>query len=303
MNHEYLPRRAATSRFVPLRGLQYHLTLWGEPADGGAPPLWMLHGFMDVGLSFQFVVDAMAAGRCVIAPDWRGFGRTRVPGHTDAYWFPDYLADLEGLLEAVTPGRAVDLLGHSMGGNVAMAYAGVRPTRVRRLINLEGFGLPDLPPGKAPARMAQWLDELREPQRLKPYPSQAAVAERMRRNNPRLAPDHALWLAGHWAEQRDDGQWHLRADAAHRRVNPVAYRAAEAVAMWSAIRAPLLWVQGSHTRVDDHWQGRYSLAEFEARLAHVPSVQRVLLPDAGHMLHHDQPQALATHIDEFLGSA
>ena len=44
------------------------------------------------------------------------------------------------------PTQPVDLLGHSMGGNVVMSYAGVRPERVRRLINLEGFGLPDSRP-------------------------------------------------------------------------------------------------------------------------------------------------------------
>ena len=74
----------------------------------------------------------------VIAPDWRGFGLTATPG-ADTYWFPDYLGDLDALLDAV-PGAAgwtgaVDLVGHSMGGNVAMSYAGVRPARVRRLVN------------------------------------------------------------------------------------------------------------------------------------------------------------------------
>ena len=115
----------------------------------GQPLLVMVHGFMDVGASFQFVVDAMAAAgdgaRCVVAPDWRGFGRSEAPGATDAYWFADYLGDLDALLDALSPDAPVDLLGHSMGGNVAMAYAGVRPGRVRRLVNLEGFGLPHLP--------------------------------------------------------------------------------------------------------------------------------------------------------------
>ena len=48
------------------------------------------------------------------------------------------------------------------------------------------------------------------------------------------------------------------------------------------------------------WRGRYSQAEFQQRLAVVPNVTQVLLSDAGHMLHHDQPQALANAIGAFL---
>ena len=300
MTDTYLPRRRATPRRLAVRGLHYQLNVWGDPAESSRPLLLMMHGFMDVGASFQFVVDAMSDPRCVIAPDWRGFGGSAAPAGTDSYWFPDYLGDLDALLDALSPARPVDLLGHSMGGNVVMSYAGVRPQRIRRLVNLEGFGLPDAAPDAAPQRLAQWLDQLREPRSLRPYPSLAAVAQRLQRNNPRLAADKAHWLAGQWAEQRADGQWQLRADAAHKRSNPVPYRAAEVVAAWSRISAPLLWVEGSHSRPAAHWGGRYSQAEFNTRLARVPQVTRVVLADAGHMLHHDQPQALAAQLDAFL---
>uniref|UniRef100_UPI002362DFF1 alpha/beta fold hydrolase n=3 Tax=Pseudomonadota TaxID=1224 RepID=UPI002362DFF1 len=82
----------------------------------GRPPLVLLHGWMDVGASFQFVVDALAGDREVIALDWRGFGLSEASG-AGCYWFPDYLADLDALLDAVSPSAPVDLLGHSMGGN------------------------------------------------------------------------------------------------------------------------------------------------------------------------------------------
>jgi pimeloyl-ACP methyl ester carboxylesterase len=299
----YLPRRPGISRYLPVRGLSYHLTQWGEP-QAGQPVLVMVHGYMDVGASFQFVVDALAGlpggARCIVAPDWRGFGRTRAPAQADAYWFPDYLGDLDALLDQLSPDSPVDLLGHSMGGNVVMTYAGVRPQRIRRLVNLEGFGLPDSPPDDAPSRLQHWLDELRTPQHLKPYDRLADVAARMQHHNPRLPADRALWLAAHWAEQQADGRFALRADPAHRRLNPVPYRAAEAVATWQRIQAPLLWVQGRDTRTDAHWRGRYSFAEFQTRLAHVPQVQQVVLPDAGHMLHHDQPAALAHVLADFL---
>ena len=302
MSETYPVRRTSQSRQLPVCGLQYHLTQWGEPA-AGQPLLVMVHGFMDVGASFQFVVDAMAEGplakRCIVAPDWRGFGRTESPP-TDSYWFADYLGDLDALIDALSPDAPVDLAGHSMGGNVVMTYAGVRPHRVRRLINLEGFGLPDQPPAGAPKRLTTWLDQLKQTKRLKPYASLAEVAQRLRKNNPRLSADKALWLAGHWSEPAPDGLWHLLADPAHKRINPVMFRAAEAIATWSEITAPLLWVQGRGSRMDSYWAGRYTHAEFQSRLAHVPEVRQVQLDDAGHMLHHDQPEALARALEAFL---
>ena len=70
---------------------------------------------------------------------------------------------LDALLRHCVPGDgAIDLVGHSMGGNVAMFYAGARPARIRRLVNLEGFGMPASRPAQAPRRTAQWLDELQQ---------------------------------------------------------------------------------------------------------------------------------------------
>ncbi len=305
MTGAYRPLREARDLALPVRGLTYHVNAWGDAslATPERPPLLMLHGWMDVGASFQFVVDAMAraegAQRYVLAPDWRGFGGTS-NGGGDSYWFPDCLGDLDALADALAPGQPFDLLGHSMGGNVVMSYAGIRPARIRRLVNLEGFGLPDMAADRAPERAAKWLDELKTPQAFAPYADAAAVAARLRKTNPRLPADKAAWLATRWAEPRADGQWHLRADPAHRRVNPVPYRAAEAVAAWRAIEAPVLWVEGAQTDMRKWWGDRYPRADFDARLAQVRGVQSVTLDDAGHMLHHDQPEALAAALARFL---
>ncbi|HEX2010468.1 MAG TPA: alpha/beta hydrolase [Roseateles sp.] len=300
----YLPRRAHSSRFLEVRGLRYHLLSWGDAALASPerPSLLMLHGWMDMGASFQFVVDALHEPRHVMAIDWRGFGLSDSSG-TDSYWFPDYLGDLDAVLDAVAPDRRIDLLGHSMGGNVAMSYAGVRPARIRRLVNLEGFGLPDSIPELAPARLAEWLDELKTPQSLKHYDSLAGVAERLRKTNPRLSPDKAAWLAPHWSRAQDgpDGKtWHILGDPAHKRANPVLYRKAEALACWRRIAAPTLWVEGSETDMSQWWGKRYPRADFEARLAEVPLLERVRLEGAGHMLHHDRPEALAAALERFL---
>lgn len=305
MTSAYVALRPARDLFVPIRGLSYHLLAWGDPAHvtPDRPPLVMAHGWMDVAASFQFVVDALEHERFVLALDWRGFGLTEWP-HVDSYWFPDYLADLDALLDApglgLPAGAPVDLLGHSMGGNVAMLYAGARPQRIRRLINLEGFGMPATRPESAPKRYAQWLDELKEPARLKSYPSIAAVAERLVANNPRLPRDKAAWLAPHWSRRRDDGQWEILGDPAHKRVNPILSRVDETLACWGRIEAPVLWVEGDDTEVLRRWAGRYSREEFEARLAVVPRLERHTLSPAGHMLHHDQPEALARLIETFL---
>jgi len=305
MTDAYSARRLAHDDFLDVRGLRYHVNRWGEPtwASPERPPLVMMHGWMDVGASFQFVVDALAAEegfeRLVLAPDWRGFGLTQSSG-AEGYWFPDYLADLDALLDALAPGARVDLLGHSMGGNVVMSYAGVRPQRVRRLVNLEGFGLPESQPAQAPGRLRDWLDSLKTPATLRSYDSVAAVAQRLMRNNPLLTADKAAWLAPHWSQRADDGRWHVLGDPVHKRINPVLYRKDEVLETWKLIRSPLLWVEGDRTDIAKWWDQRYTRAEFDARLAVVPQTERLRLCPCGHMVHHDQPGALAKRLATFL---
>lgn len=301
----YQPLRPGSSRSLRLRGLHTHLIEWGAPALATAerPTLVLLHGWMDAGASFQFVVDALQAlggpPRHIVAPDWRGFGRSAASG-ADSYWFPDYLGDLDALLDLLGRDARVDLLGHSMGGNVAMIYAGVRPQRIRRLVNLEGFGLPAAQADEAPQRLARWLDDLRQPTPARTYASLDALAHRLQAHNPRLPLAHARWLATQRAQPDEGGRWRLLGDPAHQRVNPVLYRVEEVLAAWRQIEAPLLWVEGTETEVERWWQGRCSRAEFDRRLDVVRDCRRASVPSAGHMLHHDQPQALARLLVEFL---
>jgi pimeloyl-ACP methyl ester carboxylesterase len=305
MTADYLPLRAAQSRYTTVRGLRYHFHEWGDAsmASPERPTLVMVHGWMDVGASFQFVVDALAQAegfqRHVLAPDWRGFGLTETPGG-DCYWLPDYIGDLDGLMQAWAPPGPVDLLGHSMGGNVVMTYAGARPERIRRLVNLEGFGLPATEPSQAPQRLVQWLDELRTPQHLRSYDTAAEVAERLMLNNPRLSADKAGWLAPHWAQPQADGRWHILGDPAHKRLNPILYQRPEALEYFQRIAAPVLWVEGTLTDVSKWWGNRYPRADFESRLAVVRQLKQVKLEGCGHMLHHDRPEALGEHLAAFL---
>ena len=305
----YQELQPARSEYVPIRQLNYHVRLWG-PATSTLPPLVLVHGWMDVSASYQFVVDAFsqafAQGRRIIAPDWRGFGLTAPPVPTDHYFFPDYLADLDQLLDHYAPGTPVDLVGHSMGGNVAMFYAGVRPTRVRRLVNLEGFGMPASKPAKAPQRYAEWMDELKALQRgemaLKTYGSADGVARRLMKTNPRLPQDKAQWLARHWARPNAQGQWEILGDAAHKITNAMLFRLEEALALYAAITAPTLSIEASDDSLGLWWKGRYTLEEYHQRLQSVPDCRIARVEDAGHMLHHDQPQAVAALIEGFLQS-
>ena len=288
------------TEFVPIRGLRTHVRHWGRE---GAPKLFMVHGWMDVGASFQFVVDSLQGDWHVIALDWRGFGLTeRVRG--DTYWFPDYLADLDVLLDHYAPGEAVNLLGHSMGGNIASLYAGVRPERIRALINLEGFGLPATKPEQAPGRFAKWLDELKEPAPMRAYPDLNAVAARLRKTNPRLPPERAAFLARHWSAQNAAGEWEILGDPAHKRTSPLLYQAEEILACWRQITAPVLWVEAADTNMWQ-WMGpkEQARAEVDRRLGHLQNVTARMMPDAGHMLHHDQPALLAAMIESFLSTA
>lgn len=291
--------RPSRSAFVDVRGLRYHLRCWGD-AGVGSPTLVMLHGWMDVSASFQFVVDALGDDWRVIAPDWRGYGLSE-RAHADCYWFPDYLADLERVLDSTAPDPVV-LVGHSMGGNVALLYAGIRPQRVRAVVNLEGFGLRATHASQAPGRYAQWLDELRSGAALRDYASAADVADRLRRNNPRLTPERAAFLAQHWAQQQSDGRWAVAGDPAHRIVNPTLYRVDEVMACWERIVCPVLWVRAADTDVLRHVADdpAAALKEVEQRRQAIADVETLVINDAGHMVHHDQPERIAAAIGDFV---
>lgn len=287
-------RLPSRSRRVAVRDLVLHVREWGAP---GAPRLFLLHGWMDVSASFQFLADALSGGWHVLAPDWRGFGLSDWSAH--GYEFHDHVADLDALLERLSPDEPARLVAHSMGGNVAMTYAGLRPARVARLASLEGFGGHRYAPQRAPEHLSRWLAQQRAPARLRPYPSLEAVAARLRENNPRLDADRATFLAAHWARPAVAGGFVLRADPRHRELHAQQTRLDEVFACWRRIACPVLWLmgdipakQGFRTDTPD---------QFAERQAQVPGLRLETIAGSGHMLHHDQPAEVARHIDAFMG--
>lgn len=290
----YQPLRAPCPETLMVRGLRHQATWWGDRTQ---TPIVLLHGFQDCGATWQFLVDCLPPEWSLVAPDWRGFGHSgRAPG---GYWFPDYFADLEALLDALAPDTRARIIGHSMGANIAQVYAGVRPERLAWLVNLEGFGLSGTSPQDAPARYARWLDELRQPLREGRYRSVAQLAGILRSRNPRLKPERAEFVARAWTRPSQAASGasavELLFDPRHRLVNPVLYHREEAQACWARIQAPVLLVRGD---ADDSRANRRRAAADDLR-AHIRNLEVVTVPGAGHMVHHEEPEVLARHIIEF----
>jgi pimeloyl-ACP methyl ester carboxylesterase len=285
--------KPSQSLFLEVRGLRYHVRRW--PREG-ARKLFLLHGWMDVSASFQFLADALQGEWDIYAPDWRGYGLTQW-GKSDCYWFPDYIGDLHALLGHFDP-SPVNLVGHSLGGNVACMYAGIRPERVARLVNLEGFGLKPTRAEEAPGRYARWLEELHQRPRLRTYKDFDDLAERLRQGNPRLSSEKASFLARHWGHAAGAEGVLLRGDPAHKIVNPVLWRYEEVHACWQQVAAPVLWVDAADS--DTLQRMGLSQDDHAARRAAFRTLRYETVAGAGHMLHHDQPEAVARLIQDFL---
>jgi pimeloyl-ACP methyl ester carboxylesterase len=291
----YRCRQEARHESVQLRGLEIHLRRWGPTASADVAPLYCLHGWLDCGDTFQFLVDEFAGERPVVAFDWRGFGRSAWA--QGEYAFTDYLADLDALLQLYTPAAPAMLLGHSMGGNIACLYAGVRPERVRCVVNLEGFGLPPSSPSQAPKRLRQWLSELQQTLSFNDYDSFDQLAAAILRRHPRIEPSRARFLAGIWAYADEQGRIRLWGDPRHKRIFPTLYRREESEAVWREIAAPMLALAGENSSYIAQWPDADALEEFRRC---VPSCTVSVIEGAGHLLHLEQPEKIAPLIEAFV---
>lgn len=287
--------KQSESIYLKVRGLNYHCRSWGRE---GAPKLFLLHGFQDVSASWQFTVDAFENDWHVIAPDWRGYGLTDWAGQ-DTYWFPDFLADLDAILDHFEPELPATLVAHSMGGSIASLYAGAVPQRIRKFVNIEGFGGPPAAPEDAPRRYAKWLRQIARGEEQRPYADFADFAERMMAENPRLTAERAAFLVQHWGKEEADGTVVRRADPAHKIVRPTPNRYDESLACWRQITAPVLFVEGANSRSVATLRSKPE--EYEERLAAFQTLVDVeRIDDAGHNIHHDQPEALAKVSEKFI---
>jgi pimeloyl-ACP methyl ester carboxylesterase len=293
----YRVLRAPRHETLRVRGLDIHLTRWGPPPAESAAPVLLLHGWSDTGDTFQFMVDALRADLPLVAPDWRGFGRSEWA--REGYWFADYLADLDALLDLLSPRAPAPLIGHSMGGNIASLYAGLRPERVRCVVNIEGFGLPRTTPDRAPDRLRKWLDQVKTVPPLKDYGSFEQLASIIRSRYPRFTAAQSMFVARAWGQSGAGGRVRLLGDARHRWVNPVLYRREEAEACWRGIRAPMLMLLGEQSEYLSQLGADGTDEGFRAVM---PGLEIRRIADAGHMLHIERPEAAAALVEGFLNA-
>jgi pimeloyl-ACP methyl ester carboxylesterase len=280
------------SEFIVLRARRYHVRIWGED---DAPTIFCLHGWGDTGASFQFVADALPDAWRVVAPDWRGFGLSQ--WNEGAYWFLDYIADLDALLGHYSPTEPARIAGHSMGGIVASLYAGIEAQRVAQLASLEGFAPWVSAPEEMPGRLAKWLRQNRDKDAaFHRYADRDQFASRLRADNPRLKPERAAFLAEHSLREGDDG-FVFAADPRHRWISPALFPLPEAMACWRRISAPTLWIAGRESSVAKAFADHPDA--YGERRACFAKLQERWLADCGHNLHHDQPEALAGLLDAF----
>jgi pimeloyl-ACP methyl ester carboxylesterase len=263
--------------------------------------VFLLHGWQDTGDTFQFMVDALRGDWALVAPDWRGFGRSAWA--QEGYWFPDYFADLEVLLDRLSPDEPARIVGHSMGGNIANLYAGLRPTRVRCLANLEGFGLARSSASDAPGRLRKWLDQVKSAPVLKDYESVEQLAGIIRYRYPRFTEAQSDFVARAWSEPAAGaplgGRVRLSGDARHRWVNPVRYAREDAEACWREVKAPVLMVLGDES---EYLSALGEDGNDDAFRRFMPHMEIAHIPGAGHMLHIEQADRVAALVEKFLSA-
>ena len=265
-------------------GLRLRVCEWGAP-DGRLPTL-ILHGFLEQGAAWHEVAQHLP-GR-VVAPDMRGHGLSGHVGTGGYYHFWDYVPDVLAVIDHL--GGRVDLVGHSMGGGVAVLLAALRPDRVRRFVNIEGLGPPDAADREV-AHADRFLAAMASPPRHRPLQDLDDAVARMRRHNPGLSPGFARFLASRTT--RPEGEHRVWTwDPLHRSRSPTPFRAQMFRKFLAQLQSPVLYVSGGESgfRFPDH-------AEREAA---IPHLETAVLPGAGHLMHHDRPAELAALISEFL---
>jgi pimeloyl-ACP methyl ester carboxylesterase len=272
--------------------LEVHRFADDEVEPSGATVV-LLHGFMDSGATWDLVAAGLVGrGHQVYAPDFRGFGGSDRVAGGGYYHFPNYVADLDALVDQLEPSRLI-LVGHSMGGTVATIYTGAKPDRVERLVLMEGLGPPDMDASVAVVRMRSWLADLRKDRSPQPLASAEAALTRLALFHPRVDDQVLASRADLLSRSRADGTLTWAFDPLHRSTSPTAFRAAELKAFLAEIHCPVLFIDGGPSG----WHP----PDEQDRLDALPTPPRRLeLADAGHMMHWTAPGACARAIAEFI---
>jgi pimeloyl-ACP methyl ester carboxylesterase len=283
-----------TSRIYFSQRLRLHYVDWGNPA---APPLLLIHGGRDHCRNWDWVATALRRDWHVLAPDLRG--------HGDSQWSPDgnystaaYVYDLAQLIhqQELAP---VTIVAHSLGGHIAIRYAGVFPDNLRRLVAIEGLGPSPRQMAARSAipiaeRMQRWVVEQRAlagrlPRR---YATIEDALRRMQEANAHLSPEQARHLTQHGVNQNEDGTYSWKFDNYVRTDSAYGMTQNEIEQLWERIACPTLLVYGKES-----WAAN---PEQDGRLRHFQDARIVSVEGAGHWVHHDRLDAFLALLRSFL---
>ena len=291
-----LPKRGPTSRTYFSQRLRLHYVDWGNP---DAPPLILLHGGQDHCRNWDWVAEDLRRDYHVIAPDLRG--------HGDSAWAADgnytmagYVADLAQLIhqQKLAP---ITIIAHSLGGNIALRYAGIYPQNVRKLVAIEGLGPSPRSQAKREAmpideRMRDWIDTRRTLSSRTPrrYASIEEAFARMQEQNKHLSPAQARHLTEQGVNQNEDGTYSWKFDNYVRGWPPYDMTYSEVEQLWARITCPALLVYGRES-----WA---SNPEDDGRVKHFAHARVTAFEGAGHWVHHDRLDGFLTEIRSFFAA-
>ena len=283
-----------TSQSYISQRLRLHYVDWGNPT---APPLLLIHGGQDHCRNWDWVAQELRADYHIIAPDLRG--------HGDSAWSPSgeygmsaYVYDIAQLIhqQKLAPVR---IIAHSMGGNVALRYAGVYPEAVTNLVSIEGLGpspamMRRREEASAPRRMRGWIEQKRgfagrTPRR---YATIEDAFHRMQEENKHLTPEQARYLTVHGAAQNEDGTYSWKFDNYCRSNSPTDLTPRALHELWENIACPVLFVNGKES-----WA---SNPETDGRMKHFKDGRVAEFEGAGHWVHHDRLDAFLETVRAFL---
>jgi pimeloyl-ACP methyl ester carboxylesterase len=276
-------------------GATHHVLEW--PASG-APrgTALLIHGLADAAANWDLVAPALCeAGLRVVAPDLRGFGDGARVAPGGYYHFPDYVFDVVEVVDALVPAQSpLFVVGHSMGGTIATLYAGTFPSRVTRLVLVEGVGPPDNDPDIAPERFRRWVESVRgvRGRGERTMASRDEALRRLTANHPCVDPATLRTRLDALVCVLDDGRVRWKADPLHATRSPMPFFARTYGAFARRVTCPVLFVSGGAL-------GWHPPDEAE-RLAMFPRLRRTEIDDAGHMMHWTRPAELARLVAGFV---
>jgi pimeloyl-ACP methyl ester carboxylesterase len=270
--------------------IRLHYAVWGE---GSKPPLLLIHGGEDHCRNWDFVAARLIDRYDLYAPDLRGHGDSgwAIGG---MYSLPEFVYDVSVLAGALR--RPFPVIGHSLGGAIALQYAGTFPDAVSKVVAIEGWGPPQIDMQPAHKRMQHWIDHMHEMERRRPrrYVTREEATKRMTEANPHLTPEMARHLTLYGTRMNEDNTYSWKFDNYVRIRSPYQFNLDDAKDIWSQITSPVLLIKGAESWAAD--------PEKDGRTTVIQDRKSVTISKAGHWVHHDQLDRVAEEITDFLES-